>query len=95
MLSHLKEATVFALKAIATFFRFFWFGIIALTDWLKGFAVINEWVFGFLLPKVLIVLIGMLMTPLSLPVLILISFLPRGAAYAIIFLAFIFSFMQF
>lgn len=95
MLSRLFEATFFTLKGVAVFFKFFWFGIIALTVWLESLAVVNKWLFIFLLPKIVIVLVGMVMTPIPLLVLVLISFLPAGAAYGIIFLAFLFSFMQF
>lgn len=81
--------------AVKSFFKFAWYGIIAVSDWLKGFALVNEWVFTFFLPKLAIVLIGLLVTPLPLWVLVILSFLPLGLTSALIFVAFIVAFLHF
>jgi hypothetical protein len=94
MLQNLKESTVFTFSLVVVFFRFFWFAIIALTDWLKGFAFINTWVFSFLLPKIGIIFIGHLITSLPWWLLVLLSFAPPGIVGAIFFVAFIVQFVQ-
>lgn len=76
MFSHLKEATIFTLALIAGFFRLLWFVIVALSDWLKGFASVDTWFFKFFLVKVVIILIGLIMTPFPFWVLVFLSFLP-------------------
>lgn len=94
MLHHVKESTVFTFGLVRTFFKFLWYGMVALSDWLKGFTLINEWVFVFFLPKLFIVLIGLLVTPLPLWVLIPLSFAPPGAVGGVFFIAFIMAFAQ-
>lgn len=81
--------------AATNFFKFLWYGVIALSDWLKGFALVDEWMFTFFLPKLFIVLIGLLVTPLPLWLLVLLSFLPLGLTSGLIFLAFVLAFLHF
>jgi len=95
MFSHLKESAIFTFKAMASFFNALTFGVVALSDWLKGFAPVNDWFFVFLLPKLLIVLIGLLVTSIPLWVLVLVSFLPLQIIVPVFFVAFIIMFKQF
>lgn len=95
MFFHLKEAVIFTWRAVATFFKFFFFGIIALSDWLKEFPFINKWYYSFLLPKALIILVGYLVTSIPLWLLILLSFLPLPVIAPLFFVAFIFALAHF
>ncbi len=95
MFSNLKESTLWTLAFFAIFFRYLWLGIIALSDWLKGFALVDKWFFTFFLTKVAIVLVGLLMTPIPLWILLGVSFLPLPVILSIFFVAFIVMFKQF
>ncbi len=95
MFSHLKESTSVLASGVKVFFTFFFFGLIALADWLKGFALINQWVFIFLLPKILIVTVGYFVTPFPLWLLVGFSFAPVRIVAVIFFLAFIYMFAHF
>lgn len=94
MFSRLKESTIYALKAVATFFRFFWFGFVVLSGWVRSFAFIDKWVYVFLVPKILIVILWLLVTDIPLWILIPTSFLPVGIARPAFFIAFIFALAQ-
>lgn len=95
MFSHLKESTTFTWKAVATFFTFFWFGIVAVSGWLKEFPLINKWYYSFLLPKALIVIVGLLVTPIPLWLLVPLSFVPLPIIAPIFFVAFILALAHF
>jgi hypothetical protein len=88
MFYHLKEATLFTWKATATFFRFFWFGLVILLHWLRGFSFFNE-AYAFLVPKLLIIVVGLLVTNIPLWLLIPISFLPIAVVGPVFFVAFV------
>jgi hypothetical protein len=95
MFSNLKESTLWTFALFGTFLAYLWFGTIALTDWMKGFALVDKWFFTFFLTKVGVALIGLLMTPFPLWLLIAISFLPLPVVLPIFFIAFIVMFKQF
>lgn len=95
MFSHLKESTSVLASGIKVFCTFFFFGVVALSDWLKGFALINQWIFVFLIPKILVIAIGYLVTPFPLWFLVPLSFLPIRILLPIFFLAFIFALARF
>lgn len=62
---------------------------------MKGFAIVNKWFFKVFLSKVAIVLIGLTMTPLSVWVLVGLSFLPVPVVMPVFFILFISMFKQF
>lgn len=95
MFSHLLESILFTFKAAAVFFRFLWLGSIAVSDWLKGFPLVNKWYYSFLLPKILIVIVGSLVTSIPLWALILVSFLPAPIIGPLFFVAFILALAHF
>ncbi|MEZ0209137.1 MAG: hypothetical protein ACAH17_03105 [Candidatus Paceibacterota bacterium] len=89
MFSVLKDSTVWVFFALVSFCQAIWFGGIALTEWLQGFAFVDEWLLTFLLPKIAVVLLGLWVTSIPLWALLLISFLPIGIVAPLFFIAFI------
>lgn len=89
MFSTLKESAVWTLLLFLRFFQIIWFFIIALSDWMKGFALVDKWFFTFFLTKVAVVLIGLLVTPFPLWVLIPLSFLPPPILMTVFFVTLI------
>lgn len=95
MFSQLKESIIFTFKVAGVFFKFFWLGIVAISGWLKEFPLINKWYYSFLLPKALIVIVGLLVTSIPLWLLIPLSFVPLPIIAPIFFVAFIFALAHF
>jgi hypothetical protein len=89
MFSYLRESTAWTFALFGRFLFIVWFGMIALTEWLKGFALVDKWFFTVFLGKVVIILVGMLMTSIPLWILFLISFLPVSVIGPLFFIAFI------
>lgn len=87
--SHIRESVVFTWITVAVFFRYLWFCVIVLTDWLRGFSLVDKWVYVFFLPKVLVVVVGLLVTNIPLWLLIPFAFLPVQVVGPIFFIAFI------
>lgn len=85
--------TLFTLVGII--FNFFFYAIVALIDWLKVFPLIDKWFTSFFLPKVVVVVVGLLVTPIPLIWLLIISFLPPGIVFSVFFVAFIYAFAHF
>jgi hypothetical protein len=89
MFSILKESALWTFLIFKRFFQGVWFGIIALTEWLKGFSFIDQWFFTFLLPKLAIIFIGSLSTHIPLWILLIVSFMPIPIVGPLFFVAFI------
>jgi hypothetical protein len=94
MFRNLFESFIYVCKVIVLIFRTITFGIVALAEWLGGFTLVDAWFFKFFLPKVMIVLIGMLVTPMPWWIIIFISFLPVRIIGPVFFVAFIIMFKQ-
>lgn len=95
MFSYPKESIGVVASGIKVFCTFFFFGLAALMDWLKGFSLINQWVFIFLVPKLIIISIGYVITPFPLWFLVVISFVSMRIVSVLFFLAFIYMFAHF
>lgn len=88
MLSHLKEAFFWTLKLFARTGSTIGFIFSALWDWLKGFSAVAS-ASSFLVPKLLLVLVGKIFTPFPIWLLVFLSFAPPGPVYVVFFVAFI------
>lgn len=88
MLIHIREAFWWALKLFGYISAAIGFGFAALWDWLYAFAFVNS-LTKQLLPPLLIILVGALITPFPWWILAFICVLPPRVAYPILFLAMI------
>lgn len=68
---------------------------VALFEWLKLFPSVDKWLFGWLVPRLGLVLLGALATPLPPWVLVVLMFVPPGVFAMIIFFAFLGAFIHF
>lgn len=94
MLRNLFESFIWVCKAVYLFFYSITLGFRGIFEWLGGFAPVNAWFFKFFLPKLAIVVVGLLVTQIPLWILIILSFLPPGIVGPTFFVAFIVMFKQ-
>jgi hypothetical protein len=94
MFTTLKDVVLWTLALFGRLLYYLWFGVYALSDWLKGFALVEKWFFTFFLSKVMIILLGLLMTHIPLWILVPLSFLSPRVVLPVYFVSFIYMLSQ-
>lgn len=92
-LSHIRKSAADTWKEVSTFFTFLWFGLFILFNWSKEFATINA-AYSFLIPKMIVILIGALVTGIPFLLLVPIAFLPTRVVAPIFFVGFVVVFVR-
>lgn len=86
--SHIKTAAKSTWKEVAAFFIYLWLMLVVIFNWSKGFSPVGR-TYSFLIPKLIIVAMGALVTGIPFLLLVPIAFLPVGLVVPIFFAAFI------
>lgn len=88
MLTHIKEATWWSLRLFGYISAAIGFGFSALWNWLYSFAVVSSTT-KLIVPPLLIILVGALITPFPWWVLAFICVIPPRIAYPILLVSMI------